>query len=351
MPAEDVLRSALRSDSSNARILVMLGRLYLRMEDFGRVQGVIDALRRIGDEPAIRAANELEAEKFNQQKGKEAAISFLENLANETDATVATRISLVNAKIKTGEAEEAVSLARELHEADPKNRALRVVLAVALSAAKDFDAAIAIYRGLVEEEPRLARVWVRLSRLYILNGDREEARSAIEEGLTHSPNHAELQWAKASLVEGDGDIDAAIEIYETLYAQNSNDVVVANNLASLLSRYRTDEESLARAWIIGRRLRDSDFPAFQDTYGWILHLRGNSVEARPILESAAERLPRDPIAQYHLGQVYLAVDRPEDALEQFSKAVDVAGEADTEPKIEEARRLIQTLREAEAEQD
>ena len=85
----------------------------------------------------------------------------------------------------------------------------------------------------------------------------------------------------------------------------------------------------------------------QDTYGWLLHKRGGSAEALPILENAAKGLPRDPMVQYHLGQVYLAEERPEDALAQFRKSVNIAGPTDTRPQIEEARTLIQSLQNPE----
>ncbi len=349
LPAEDVLLKALRNDPSNIQILVSLGQVYLRLEDSGRLGSVINSLRRTGEQAAIQAANELEAENFNQKEGMDAAITFLEGLSNGAEGSDALQLTLLRAKISAGDTEGALSLAKELLVENPEDRALRVVMAIAHTAAKDYDAATEIYRGLVEEEPRLAGIWVRLSQLSLLKGEREEARATVDQGLTHAPTNPDLLWAKASLVEVDGDIDAAIEIYETLYEQNSNSIVVANNLASLLSTHRTDEESLSRAWAIGRRLSDFDIPAFQDTYGWILHLRGGSKEAVPILESAVEGLPNDPIVRYHLAHVLLAEERREDALEQFRKAVELAGEIDTSPRMEEARGLIQTLQESEPE--
>jgi len=66
-------------------------------------------------------------------------------------------------------------------------------------------------------------------------------------------------------------------------------VVVANNLASLLTAHRTDDASLDRAYRIARRLRGIDVPAFQDTYGWIAHRRGDYAEALDYLRPAALR--------------------------------------------------------------
>jgi tetratricopeptide (TPR) repeat protein len=348
LPAEDILLPALRLTPSNIGLLITLGDLYLKMDDFGRVRAVVDALRRIGDDAAIQAANGIEAERLNQQQGVDSAISFLEDLANEAEATLAARISLVRARLDVGDKASALALAQDLKDENPDDDALSVVLAVAQVANDNIDQAVEIYRNLLAANPAQPKVWLELSRLQLGQGNREVANTTVDEGLGHTPTDADLLWAKASFVERDGDIDGAIEIYETLYAQNSSSVVLANNLASLLSTYRDDEDSLNRAWTVARRFSDATAPALQDTYGWILHRRGGSAEALPYLEAAAQGLPRDAVVQYHLGQVYIALSRAQDALAQFRKVVAIAGPTDTRSQVEDARSLVQSLSTAES---
>ncbi|MEW9920323.1 tetratricopeptide repeat protein [Marimonas sp. MJW-29] len=347
LPAEDILLSALRLAPSNTEILITLGQLYLRLEDFDRARSVVDALRRTGDNTAIQAANELEAERLNRQQGTDTAMSFLEELANSAEANLGTKIALLRARLSTGDKAGALALAKVLKEEDPANRELEVVLAEVQTSNGNLDAAETIYRSLLAENPVLPRIWLSLSRLELMKGDREAAKSIIDESLGQNPDNPDLLWAKASYEERDGNIDTAIEIYEKLYEKDSNPVVVANNLASLLATYRDDDASLDRAWVIARRFREAEAPALQDTYGWILHRRGQSAEALSYLESAAQGLPGDPIVQYHLGQVLVALNRPEDALEQFRKAVDIAGPTDVRPQIEEARSLVQSLQDTD----
>ncbi|WP_299792875.1 tetratricopeptide repeat protein [uncultured Marivita sp.] len=351
LPAEDILLDALRLAPSNTEILITLGQLYLQMDDLSRTQSVVDTLRRIGEDMAVQAANGLEAERLNRQSGTDAAMSYLEDIANGADATLAEKIALVRARLGTGDTAGALALAQELKQENPDNEALDTVLAVAYIANGDFDAAEERYRDLLSANPVRPRLWLELSRLHLRQGDREAAKSAVDEGLSHSPESADLLWAQASFEEQDGNVDTAIEIYQTLYEQNSNSVVVANNLASLLATYRDDTDSLDRAWTVARRFSDANVPALNDTYGWILHRRGNSAEALPYLEAAAQGLPGDPIVQYHLGQVYNALDRSQDALDQFRKAIDVAGPADTRPQLEEARELVRTLQETGSTED
>ncbi|MFK7941686.1 MAG: tetratricopeptide repeat protein [Paracoccaceae bacterium] len=351
LPAEDILLSALRLAPSNIGILVQLGSVYLRMDDFGRAQSVADVLRRIGGETAAEEANKIEANRLTRQQGVDEALTFLEGIANSDDATLATRVTLVQAQISIGDTESAVTLAQELKQEYPDNKSLNIVLAVAHSLNGDLDMATSLYQGLLDTDPVRPSIWLELSRLQQRQGDRETAKSLIDKALTHAPEAANLLWAKASFLEQDGDIDAAIEIYEQLYAQNSNSLVVANNLASLLATYRNDGESLDRAWLIARRLSSAEAPALQDTYGWILHRRGNSADARSYLEKAAEGLPNDPLIQYHLGQVYNALGQTNEALGQLRKAISLAGPADTRPQIETARELLQSLQNADDPKD
>jgi cellulose synthase operon protein C len=170
-----------------------------------------------------------------------------------------------------------------------------------------------------------------------------DAASILEEGLSIFPEAGDLLWAKAGLLERTGDIEGAIAVYESLYTQDSSNMIVANNLASLLSSYRDDDASLERAEVISRRLRDSDVAAFQDTYGWIAHRRGNTVEAVRNLEKAAAGLPEDAMVQYHLGMAYAAAGTSDKAAEQFKKAIDLAGSDDTRDFVASAKAELAKL--------
>jgi len=343
LPAEDILLAALRLQPRNTDLLIALGQLYLAMEDYGRAQNVADALRRIGGDAAVQAANGIEAERLNRQSGTEEAMSFLEKLAEGADASLASKIALIRARMGTGDIKGALQLAEELNQQNPDTEAVTVVLAAVQAANGNLDEAVALYRGLLDANPARPAIWLELSKIRQRQGDRDAAKATVEEGLAQIPDNPQLLWAKASFLEQDGDIDGAIGIYEELYEQNSASLVVANNLASLLATYRQDDASLERAWTVARRFSDIKVPAVQDTYGWISYRRGNVEEALPYLEAAAEGLPNDPLVQYHLGQAYTALNRPQDALDHFRKAVEIAGPTDQRPQIEEARTLIQSL--------
>jgi cellulose synthase operon protein C len=169
----------------------------------------------------------------------------------------------------------------------------------------------------------------------------------LDAALAAQPASGTLRWLKAGELERAGDFESAIKVYETMYAEDSSNVVVANNLASLITTHRTDPESLERAFAVARRLRGSDVPAFQDTYGWIEYRRGNLEEALTYLEPAAAGLPDDALTQFHLGMAYAGLNRPEDARRQLTRALEIAGDSPL-PQFQTARETLATLAAAPA---
>jgi len=345
LPAEDILLPALRLAPQNLDILLNLGQLYMRMGDFSRVEQVIRTIRQLSDPQAQAAADTLEAERLNQQSGPQEAIGYLQELANSADASLASQILLVRAQLANNDVESARALAEKLSQDNPDNPQLKVTLATTEALSGNLETAEEIYLELMEENPNVSSLALALSQLKARQGDPDAAKQVLAEALEKMPQDINLLWARASYLERDGDIEGAIAIYEDLYEANSNQLVVANNLASLLSAYRTDPDSLDRAWRIARRFKDTKEPALQDTYGWIEHQRGNSDVAVDYLESAAQVLVNDPLVQYHLGKIYQALERPEDALKQFENAIKIAGPADGREQFQEARALIPVLQE------
>jgi tetratricopeptide (TPR) repeat protein len=344
LPAEDVLLPALRQSPRNVDLLTLLGQLYLRMEDIPRATQVIDTLNRIDTDQSRTIANGLQAEVLNRQGGTEEAVAFLEKFATGAEASLRDRLILLRAKLQLGEIDEALAIAQEMVAESPENLDLKQALATTQVAKGDLTGAETTLREITAAAPEAAvGSWLQLVRLARRQGDPDKAEAIIDEALLATNRNGNIMWAKAGVLEGDGDIDGAIAIYEELYARNSASVIIANNLASLLATYKDDAESLERAWVVGRRLRDADNPALQDTYGWILFRRGEVEEALPYLESAAAALD-DPIVEAHLGFAYAALERNEEALEQMQKAVDLAGPADTRDRIEAARAEIARLR-------
>jgi len=249
---------------------------------------------------------------------------------------------LLQTYVETGDLAAARDLLDERLAQDPDSVSLQMMQAGLLAAEGRLAEAEAGYRGIIAAAPEHAPAYRTLFTLLQAEGRTEEAEAVIDAGVAATRN-PELIFAKASLLELQEDFDGAIALYEQLYAENSASELVANNLASLLTSHRADPESLDRAFSIARRLRASNVPHFQDTYGWILTRRGDPRLALTYLEQAAPDLPDNPLAQYHLGMTYLALDRREEAREALERAVALAGTSSAMPQIAEARAALTAL--------
>lgn len=319
LPAEDAVLAALRQQPQNSTLLATLGSIYLRLKDWVRAGRVIDTLQANGADDARRAANELTVQRMAGQNQTEDLLAFLEEMKRgpESATGVAVDAAIVQAHINMGSNAAALAHVDAALKAAPQDPDLRFLRAAVLVTDGKYDEAEEIYRALLAKDAKGERVWIALFELDLHKGDTIAAGAALDAGLVALPESAGLNLRKAGVLERGGNIDGAIAIYEALYAKNSNMPLLANNLASLLVNSRDDTASLARAELIARRLRGTDVPAFQDTYGWIAHRLGNHDEALGYLKSAAAALQNDPSVQFHLAAAYAASGRNPDALVQY----------------------------------
>lgn len=341
LTAESVLIDSLRIAPGNAMLLVPLGQLYLQLQDWPRAETVAAGLEALDDPASTAAATGLRAAIFGGRQQTDEAIGYLQSLVDRGEGGLNAKIAIIRSHLANGQNDKALSYAAALRAEDPENPDVRFIEASVQALTGNGPGAEAAYRTLVEADPTRVPVWMALFRQVAADPARSaEAGGLIDRALAANPDSGELKWAKAGLLERNGDIEGAIAVYEALYKENSANPIVANNLASLLSSYRSDEESLARAEVIARRLRGSTVAPYQDTFGWIAYQRGHYEDAASELEKAAAGLPEDPTVQYHLGMAYLALDRRDEAMAQFRKVTALADAEDNRPAIVAARDEI-----------
>ncbi len=339
--ARSLLAESIDSNPGNLDLLTEQARLALSQDDTATARNAIAALERIDTPEAADRAAALNAALLLGQQRFDEGVALLEERA-EGDAPGAVVLDVVRTRLQAGQVEEARSYLRTRLEERPEDPTLRFAEAVLQMASGETEDAESGLRGLIEEFPE-AEAPVRQLYGLLVNEDREtEARELLAAAVDRIPEARDLQLIRAGNFEAEGDLESALGIYETLYEQNSDDVVVANNYASLLSDLRDDEESLSRAADVARRLADTEVPAFQDTYGWISYHREDFEEALTYLEPAAEGLPDNPVVLYHLGMTYAALDRSEEARETLQRAVDAA-EGQSLPQIDRARETLEGL--------
>lgn len=341
--ARSVMTDAIEKHGNVTRLLAGLGQVQLALSDWTSATETVATLAVIKDDPTARAlAQELQVAILNGDKRFEQSIGILREMWDVAGESTSALENLVRNYVQTGKTEEAATFLNNVLKDDATN--LRAnLLRGALHAFEGENAeAEALYRKVIKDHPNAENGYGALANLIAFQGRTEEADAVIREGIENAENTERLLFSRASRLEQVQDYEGAIAIYEQLYEANKVSDVLANNLASLLSEFRDDPESLERAFNIAKRLRSSVQPAFQDTYGWILYKRGEYEQAVRPLKAAAEGAPNNIFVQYHLGMVYEKLGQTDLAITQLTLALKL-GEGTDLPILEEAKDVLTRL--------
>jgi cellulose synthase operon protein C len=372
-PAEGVIVDALRARPEHRELLDMLGRIHLARRDWSRADQVAGLLRGLGDPAAVAMANAIAIESLRGQGRTQEATDLLAGLAEADGAgggdtagdagrdtggdtggdmggDMGALAELVRTEVEAGDLEGASARLEAMLAREPGNRPARLLLAGVRATSGEAGAAESIYRELISEAPGVGQTYEALFALLASQGRTDEAESVLEAGIAASDDPG-LLFTRAGLLEARGEVPGAIAVYETLYRRDTDALVVANNLASLLTTpgaapdgdARVAARNLERAWTVARRLRGARVPQFRDTYGWLLHLRGNSEAALEHLVPAAEALPDVAEVQYHRGEAEFALGRRAAARASFARALAAAGAGSPLPQADAARARLSEI--------
>lgn len=319
--SETILVNALRRQPQNLSLLEMLGRTHVAMKDWARAQQDVDAIdQRFDTDEARKVAGDLRAQVLAGQGRNDELSQLLDQMGRDSGDELSARIAMIRTTVTSGRMDQALNEAKALAAEKPDAPVAGLLVAQIMIAQGDIAGGIDAVRTLLASHPDFLPGWMTLQAAQLRSGQVDEALATVEDGLGKMPGNRGLLLNKSVILEKKGDIDGAIAIYETLYTANSDDMVVANNLASLLASTREDQESLDRAWTVARRLNGTQVPAFLDTYGWISFRRGDTAGALSALQKAAAGLPDDPSVAYHLGRAYAEQGRKDEATAEYDRA-------------------------------
>ena len=342
--ARAVLEDARRANPASLAVLGALADFHLNAQDWSRARDIATALRAIGSDEALAAAERLEAAILLGQDRTAEGLTFLENLVAQGGGDTASAVAtILQTHLRAGETDRARAYLDERLAEAPEDPQLRMLAAGLRAALGELETAEAGLRELLAEYPGAEPPVRLLHGILSAQGRAEEAEAVLDTALAANPNSLVLNLVQAEVLIQAQDFEGAIAIYEALYARDSSNAIIANNLASLITTHRDDDESLERGFAIAQRLRGMAVPAFQDTYGWIEYRRGNYEDALSHLEPAAAGLPEDPLVQFHFGMALAAVGRTEDAIAQLEHTLELAGDSPL-PQFDTARARLAELR-------
>jgi cellulose synthase operon protein C len=320
--SEDILLEATVQRPNDIDLLKALADVKLRKQDWQGAERVAQAIKEAGGGKGVESII-LSASLAGQNKLSE-SIELLRSAHSLAPEEARPLYELVRTLVASGKPGEAEDLVRASIAASPKNVPALILLASIQFSNKLPEQAEATLNSALAAGPDNPSAYRALADFQGGAGRIDGAIKLLESAAEKFPQNMDILMSLAMWRERAGDFDGAIGEYEKIYAERPDSIVVANNLASLLSDHRSDKESLDRAARYAAVLRDSNVPQFQDTLGWSLLKAGDRKSAIPLLERSAEQLPDLPDASYHLGVAYAEDGRKEDAAKYLKLALSKA---------------------------
>ncbi len=344
--AEIVLIDSSQRYQKSRDVLIALANVRVALKDWTGAEETAEKLRVLAGDRKDSVAENITIAVLQGQDKIEQSIGLLEQMlaSGDTEQTEATMVNIVRTHIDNGEIDIAETFLNNFLATNPNDFAANLLLGGLKTVAGQLEVAEEIYRKTIVDHPTKSGGYMLLARLLATQNRFEESQEVLGVGLEKSEDNSELQFIQATYLEADGDFEGAIEIYSRLYQQTPASDLLANNLASLLSEHRIDEASLDKAYTVSKRLRDSEFAPYQDTYGWILYLRGEYEKALAVLVLAQPSLGENPIFLYHLGMTQARLNHKAEAIQLLKAAISSAENAASDlPQIKIAKTELVKL--------
>jgi predicted Zn-dependent protease len=326
--AEDILVELASRAPGNVLVLSTLAEVRLTRQNWAGAQEVAEALRKAGDQRGI--ADQVLGAALSGQKKYDESISVLQTAYASSPGDVQPMFALVNTLVRAQKVDQATAFLQSVLAKDPGNAEAHVLMGTTQLVRNAPAEALKSFKLAIERQPKKIVGYRALAEHHLRQKQPDEALKVIKTGLQMQPDSTALRILLAGVLELKGDFEGAIAEYEGILQQEPGSIVVANNLASLLTDRRTDRASHERAYNLALTLRKSQVPHFKDTLGWIHYQRGEHKAAQSLLEEAATELPGMPLIRYHLAMNYIALSEPAKADENFKKALE---QASSDPEL------------------
>ena len=340
---ETILVEASSRHPNDERLLDQLGFVRAKLGDW---QGADRVARRLAQTNPDRARQLRAAILIGQERFDEGT-SLLRDLPEDQRQRAASVAALVQTFIRNGETDKAFEFLNDLIAENPDNLQALGLRGNLYLASGDRDAAVAAYQQILKADPNNVGARSAMARSLQMTGQLDAAENELLIGLEVNPDNLFLKTRLAQFRELQGEFASAIELYSEVQERVPNSLLLTNNLASLLADLRPDDPaSVDKAYQLASRLRDSEFPHYRDTYGWTRYLRGEYEEALEYIEPAAEQLTQNPWVLYHLGKVYLALERPGDARKQLQQAAELGSNLRVFPPMQDIQTILARLKDS-----
>jgi len=235
------------------------------------------------------------------------------------------RLYLARYYLKSGDVAKAMSVLSKVQDDFEDNPKFLILLAQVELASGDYATARSSLTRLDALQPDNATIHFLLSKAYAGLGDREKVRAELAQAVELAPNHALSRIALANLMIQEKEVDEAgtqIRALKAMLGEENQEVLT---LEGQLAELRGDTSAAISAY-------QKAF-ALVETRGNLLRLAemrlaaGESEQVVADLQTWLQAHPEDALTQLRLAQIYLGLQREDQAIQAFTGVVEKAPES------------------------
>ena len=179
-----------------------------------------------------------------------------------------------------------------------------------------------LFDELLKDMPEHApQMFAARAEIYAKAGDAARALTLLNTAINEYPDSPDLRYARASVEEDAGHVDAAVRELQALVKARPADPEAMNALGYTLADH-SRRLGYARRLIVRALAAAPEDAAMRDSLGWVLYRQGRPAEALRLLSAAFAAEPGGDIGA-HCGEVLWQLGRQAEAERVFAKAAEI----------------------------
>ncbi|RLB70693.1 MAG: hypothetical protein DRH03_06795 [Deltaproteobacteria bacterium] len=324
-------KKLLEIDDGDRQALERLGQLLVGDGDLDAALEIFKRLRKQGDVPA--SINVKIALIYFQQGSYQEAAEILEELHAEYPQKQRITFYLASSLEALARQDEALKLFLSIPAGDDLYYDARVHAAFVYEGRKEFKLCEEVLNELIAKYPEKIGLYRMLASLHQKQGDDQGALDILNKALVQYPDDYKLRFALGVVYNDLGQASESVVVMQGLLKENPDDATVLNFIGYTYVEQGVQlddaEQLLDRALEI-----KPDSGYILDSIGWLYFARKDYDKALEYLLKAREKIDDDPVLFEHLGDIFLKLERDDEALKSYRRSLDIKEDKKISEKME-----------------
>jgi len=182
------------------------------------------------------------------------------------------------------------------------------------------NAAIAVLQSGILHAPKVDEFYPLLAIIYEEVDNLPAARSTLQKGVKALPDNASILYTLAVLTDRMKDTSKAVKLMQKVLILEPNNVSAMNYIGYIWTEEGKHLDEAEVLLLHAAELQPGD-GFILDSLGWLYFKKNEYGKAQTLLEQAVRRIPNEAVVHRHLAMLYVAMERNQEAIEQYRQAI------------------------------